>query len=191
VQIGIRLVLPLCALLATGLAVAVVRAIRESGPATRRVLTTLAALGVLWPALAAVAVWPNWLCYFNEFWGGTPRGYLCLSDSNYDWGQGVPELARWQQAHGEMPLDVWYFGTDPELDRLPVGQMRLHTLPLATAEDVAAAVQGRRLAASTTLVYGSYVKGDDGKAMQAASAFLRERQPVARTTTFLIYDFTR
>jgi hypothetical protein len=189
VQIGIRLVLPLCALLAIGLAAAVVQAIREAGPATRRLLQSTATIGVLGPAIAAIMIWPNWLCYFNEFWGGTPRGYLCLSDSNYDWGQGVPELARWQQAKSETPLDVWYFGTDPEIDRLPMRPLRLHAMPLQSADDVATVVQGRRLAVSTTLVYGSYAKGDDGKAMRAAAEYLRRQTPVDRTTTFLIYDF--
>ena len=35
-----------------------------------------------------------------------------------------------------------------------------------------------------------YAKGDEGQAMRNASAFLRTQTPVARTTTFLIFDFT-
>lgn len=192
VQIGIRLVLPLCALLAVGLAAALTSSVQESGSGWRRqVLGVSAAIAVLWPAAAAVAVWPNWLCYHNELWGGTARGYLRLSDSNYDWGQGVPELARWQQSHPDIPLDVWYFGTDPSIDRLPGRQVKLHSLPIENCGDVLARVHGHFLAASTTLLYGGYARGDDGKAMRIAAEFLRKQKPVARTTTFLIYDFTR
>ncbi len=192
VQIGIRLVLPLCALLAIGLAAAVVQAVRDVGPGwRRRLLQSSAAAGVLWTGIAAAAIWPNWLCYVNEFWGGTERGYLCLSDSNYDWGQGVPELARWRSAHPRPPLDVWYFGTDPLLERLPVRDLPLHALPIERPEDVVARVQGHYLAASTTLLYGSYAQGTQGNAMRNAADFLRGREPVARTTTFLIYDFTQ
>ena len=32
---------------------------------------------------------------------------LCVSDGNYDWGQGLPELAAWQRAHHDAPLAVW------------------------------------------------------------------------------------
>jgi hypothetical protein len=191
VQIGIRLVLPLCALLAIGLAAAVVQAVRDVGPGwRRRMLQSSAAVGVLWTGLAAATIWPNWLCYVNEFWGGTDRGYLCLSDSNYDWGQGVPELARWRATHPGLPLDVWYFGTDPLLERLPVRNLPLHALPIERPRDVLAEVRGHYLAASTTLLYGSYAQGAQGNAMRNAAEFLRGRQPAARTTTFLIYDFT-
>jgi hypothetical protein len=191
VQIGVRLVLPLCVLLAIGLAAAIVRAIREVGPGWRSgLLKSTACVAIAWTGLAALTVWPNWLCYLNEFWGGTDKGYLCLSDSNYDWGQGVPELARWQHAHANLPLEVWYFGTDPLLDRLPVEHLQLNELPIAGPTDVIDWVRGRYLAASTTLVYGGYVKGKENRALLNAAKFLRSCKPVARTTTFLIYDFT-
>jgi hypothetical protein len=191
VQIGVRLVMPLCVLLAVGTASGLVQAFHQSEGHWRRGLLKAAAVaGVLWTGVAAATVWPNWLCYTNELWGGTERGYLCLSDSNYDWGQGVPELARWQQAHPEVPLDVWYFGTDPLLERLPVRHRMLHTLAIAAPEDVLPLVRGRYLAVSTTLLYGGYARGEQGRAMRLAAEYLRGRTPVARTTTFLIYDFT-
>src|SRR5262249_11164016 len=113
--------------------------------------------------------------------------YLLLSDSNNDWGQGLPELARWQHQHEGTPLDVWYFGSDPRVYRLPMHVMPLHLLPIRGPEDVRAQVQGHYLAVSTTLLYGTptNLPGHRG-----AAAFLRSRTPVARTATFLIYDFT-
>jgi hypothetical protein len=187
VQIGIRLVLPLVVLAIVGLAAAVAEACRDSGPGWRRcLLASGAAAGVLWASSTAVTVWPHGLCYANELWGGTAKGYLRLSDSNYDWGQGLPDLARWQREHPSVPLGVWYFGTDPALATLPIRNVRLHDPPVQSAEETLARVGGQYLAVSTTLLYGAYVP----QVRQVVYDFLRERRPVARTATFLLYDFT-
>jgi hypothetical protein len=201
VQIGIRLVLPLIVLATVGLSAAAVRAATEASAECllgvwRRRLATVALMGaVIWTTLAAIRVWPNGLCYTNELWGGTARGYLALSDSNYDWGQGLKELNRWHKKHAEAPLAVWYFGTDPALRRLPLEEVRLHTLPISTPEDVHARVRGHYLAVSTSLLYGSLgtvVRSgppQEAEAYQNAIGFLRDQQPTQRTSTFLIYDF--
>jgi hypothetical protein len=195
VQIGIRLILPLVALAVVGLAGATVRAYgdlhaRSSSASSllwlRGVGLPLAVTaGLAWAVFSAVRVWPNGLCYTNEVWGGTANGYRCLSDSNYDWGQGLKELARWQRRHGLSALDVWYFGTDPALQKLPLHELPLHLLPLEGPESVLTQIQGRYLAVSTTLLYGMV---SDTPGHRAAAAYLRTCRPVDRTTTFLIYD---
>jgi hypothetical protein len=189
VQIGVRMLLPMVGLGLVGVAAAVAVACREVGPGwRRRLLASGAAAGVVWAASASALVWPHGLCYTNELWGGTAKGYLRLSDSNYDWGQGLPELARWQRSRGGPLVDVWYFGTDPALKQLPLRELPLHVLPpIAGPKDLAARVQGRYLAVSTTLLYGAYQSEERRRQL----AFLRARAPVARTTTFLIYDFPR
>ena len=141
--------------------------------------------GIAWSAASSIAVWPHGLCYVNELWGGTQNGYRLVSDGNYDWGQGVPELARWQQQHAISALDVLYFGTDPAIDLLPVRRLQFYDiLALKTEEDVAAALAGKRLAVSMTLVHGA------GLGDFAVIQYLRKRPPAARTQTFLIYDFS-
>jgi hypothetical protein len=189
VQIGVRMVLPMVALGLVGVAASVATACRELGPGwRRRLLASGAVAGVIWTVFASALVWPHGLCYANELWGGTENGYLHLSDSNYDWGQGLPELARWQRSRGGPPVDVWYFGTDPALKQLPVRELPLHALPpIAGPEDLAARVQGRYLAVGTTELYGAYQSEERRRRL----AFLRARPPVGRTTTFLIYDFPR
>jgi hypothetical protein len=184
VQIGVRLMLPLVGIAIPGFAAAFVNAWRDLRPGLpRHVLTAGVTVGVAWSACAAVTVWPHGLCYVNELYGGTRNGYLQISDANYDWGQGVPELARWQQQHAGSPLDVWYFGTDPAIDVYPFQRVHLHALPLKTTSDVAAALQGRQLAVSTTIVYGSMLND------HIVVKYLRSHTPAARTQTFLIYDF--
>jgi hypothetical protein len=192
VQIGVRLVMPLVVLLVIGVAAGLVQAIQAAGPGWRkRSLTVVTAGAVLWTGAASALVWPNWLCYTNELWGGTESGYLCLSDSNYDWGQGVPELEQWCQAQGNIPLDVWYFGSDPLVDRPPLQVVPLHQKKIRGPEDVRALVQGHYLAVGLTLLYGSYGRGDDGRALRNAADYLRTCTPVARTRTFFVYDFTQ
>lgn len=186
-QIGIRLVLPMVVLGIVGIAAAVVRAACESAPGWRgRLLAVEAVAAIAWTAVSAVAVWPNGICYTNQAWGGTPRGYLYLSDSNYDWGQGLSELALWQQRHRIPTLEVWYFGTDPVLRSRASRDFPLERMRLKEPADVAALLRGRYLAASTTMLYGPIVS----PAQLQVIEFLRRRRPVARTTTFLIYDFT-
>jgi hypothetical protein len=84
-------------------------------------------------------------------------------------------------------MNVWYYGKDPALRRLPFTVVPLHDLPIRGPEDVLARVRGGSLAVSTTLLYGVKLT----EAQWQAAAYLRTRQPVARTTTFLIYTFIR
>jgi hypothetical protein len=63
----------------------------------------------------------------------------------------------------------------------------LHRLPVKGPEEVMEFLRGRHLAVSTTLLYGMAT----AEPHRIVSAFLRTRQPVARTMTFMIYDFTQ
>jgi hypothetical protein len=185
VQIGVRLMLPLVAIGVAGLAAAYVTAWRELGPSLKKGLMTAGlVVGLGWSAASAVSVWPHGLCYVNELYGGTREGYRCVSDSNYDWGQGLKDLARWQQHQGLGRIDVWYFGTDPAITTMPVRRMYFQELALQTPHAVESALRGRRLAVSFTLVYGSFPE------LTPICDYLRRCVPVDRTPTFLIYDFT-
>ena len=183
VQIGIRLMLPWIALGIVGLSAALVNAWRECSAAWQRhSLTAFGTGAVAWLAVAAAMVWPHGLCYVNELWGGRESGYALVSDSNYDWGQGLRELADWQREHQIADLDVWYFGTDPLLKAMPVRSLPASKL---SAQELLSKVQGRHLAVGTTMLYGSYAPRNS-----EAAPLLRGLTPVGRTQTFLIYDFT-
>ena len=186
VQLGIRMVLPLVVLAVVGLAAAAVRTLEEGGPARRRLLAGGLALGVAWTTAATVRVWPHGLCYVNELWGGTAEGYRIVSEANYDWGQGLKELAQWREAHPAAPLDVWYFGTDPTFGRLPFSESPLHALPITGGDALRQHERGRFLAVSTTMLFGFEFSESHHQAIE----FLHTCRPVGRTATFLIYDFT-
>jgi hypothetical protein len=201
VQTGVRFLLPLVAALAVGLAVAAVRSIADV--ATVRLRAPAAAAlssAALLAALTSVGIWPHGLAYFNPLWGGVAAGHLRLSDSNHDWGQGLPELAAWQRRRGVDNLDVWYWGADPAIH---TGQWRatpLHLPPHAgDGDDIAQRLRGRYLAVSATMLYGSVltdakpappVVDDMRRAAARARSALKSLSPVDRTTTFFIYDFS-
>jgi hypothetical protein len=63
----------------------------------------------------SLALWPDYLAYFNLLAGGPRYGYRHLVDSSLDWGQDLPGLQRWLQQNVR-PADrdsvyLAYFGT--------------------------------------------------------------------------------
>lgn len=67
-----------------------------------------------WLVWGAVVTYPNYLTYFNEAAGGPAGGRRLLTDSNIDWGQDLPLLARWMREHGVRRVNLAYIGTaDP------------------------------------------------------------------------------
>lgn len=181
VQIGIRLQLPALAFLTIGLAVAL-----EQVASQTRLLRAIAACGIAVIVTSSLAIWPHALTYANSLTGGSDRAYRLMSDSNYDWGQGLAELAQWHDENQRPGLDVWYFGQDPRLKEMPVRSLPVHCLSLGTPDDLGRFCWGRYLAVGTSVRYGFILS----PAHQLALAFLDQRLPVARTTTFLIYDLT-
>jgi hypothetical protein len=68
---------------------------------------------VAWHVGESVAIAPHYLAYFNELEGGPAEGYRHLVDSSLDWGQDLPGLRSWLDAHRAPGEDVYlaYFGT--------------------------------------------------------------------------------
>jgi hypothetical protein len=187
VQIGVRFMLPLLAMVAIGGAAAAVEAAKSLRAPSRRLFGGCIAAGLAWKAVAAVAVWPQALCYTNAAWGGTQQGYRWLSDSNYDWGQGLLELREWCAAHDVETMDLWYFGTDLRATVAPFRLLPLQKADKTQGRPLEEFLHGRIIAVSTTFLYGAYLL--ENPAGSAAAATLRAQTPTARTTTYFIYDF--
>lgn len=178
VQTGVRFLLPLMVFLLIGVSTRIVTGIAAL-PATRRPLA-IGGLSLLlvWLAAGSARAWPDPLRHVNELWGGPEHGYRVVSDSNYDWGQGLPELAHWQLSHGESTL-IWYFGTDPRFPQLRRFDPRRESVDKAQP-------RARYLAVSTSLLYGGYLTADGpGRDLMLR---LRRQAPVARTRTFFVFD---
>jgi hypothetical protein len=200
VQTGVRMVLPAVALAIVGLAAALTRA--HGDPRTTRAgmrAVALVAVGWIgWSAVAAARAWPDGLRFANEFWGGTETAFRLVSDSNYAWGQGVPELRRRVAADHLEALDLWYWGADPAAQSGPWRLVDIRASGAATEADWERRLAGRRLAVSTTLLYGSVltpetaVGPEDQPALRSAEALRRvlvARAAADRTSTYLLYDF--
>jgi len=189
VQIGVRMVSPLIVFLATGLSAALANSIADTslGRGRRGLLACLAVASALWMAFSAAHVWPHGLCYVNELYGGTVDGYRCVSGSDYDWGQGLRELEQWRSERG-VELGLLYYGTDALAYAPAYRRITLHLLPEPTAEGLAAALEGRDLAVSVSLLYGPRTKHER---LDALLDYLRRCEPLGRTRCFLIYSFPR
>ncbi len=82
-----------------------------------------------WHAVESLRARPHYLAYFNQVVGGSAHGWRHLVDSSLDWGQDLPGLKRWLEAHarGE-PVFLSYFGTgDPAYEGIRATM--LPTLP--------------------------------------------------------------
>ena len=180
VQLGVRFVLAIGVLMTIGAAVALARWHDGGGKMRRYAATALAGVLVAVSFANAWTVWPNGMCYVNPLFGGTRDGFRVLSESNCDWGQGLPELARWQAEHADAPLSLWYFGQDPAAEKSPFRSLPLEEAK--TVEEARAMVAGTYLAASTTFLFTM-------APTKPASQWLRTLQPCDQTSTYLLYDF--
>jgi 4-amino-4-deoxy-L-arabinose transferase-like glycosyltransferase len=101
---------------------------RGLDPRRPLVLAGITAL-TLWHAGESLRARPHYLAYFNPIVGGSGNGWRHLVDSSLDWGQDLPGLKRWLDAHarGEAVF-LSYFGTgDPAYEGIRATM--LPTLP--------------------------------------------------------------
>jgi hypothetical protein len=190
VQNGVRQMFPLMALAIIVLAGAWGNTRADSKPTPQWRLWALGVL-TLWMAMQAAFLWPRSIMHVNALWGGTANGYRIVSSSNYDMGQGMPELLRWKQANQVETMALWYFGTDARAEQKSFEQIPFEYLP-QNEQQFLARVQGKYLAVGATVLYGSY--GNtlcNERQCNPAIGLLRERQPLAKVGPFLIYDFTQ
>ncbi|MGD0631100.1 MAG: glycosyltransferase family 39 protein [Terracidiphilus sp.] len=121
-NIGARHILPLYALAAifAGGGIASLAAIN------RRWIWVGTAL-VLAHIVSALTVFPNYMAYANEAWGGPKNVHNLLSDANVDWAQQLIQVKQWQDAHPQEECWFAYFAR-PEIDPAVYG-IRCHALP--------------------------------------------------------------
>lgn len=52
-----------------------------------------------WYIISFIAIYPDYLAYFNELVGGPVNGHRYLDDSNLEWGQDIKRLTEYQKQH--------------------------------------------------------------------------------------------
>jgi tetratricopeptide (TPR) repeat protein len=108
INIGVRHLLPMFALLAVGTA--------SQFSLRNRQIQVCAWLGTGWLLLATWRAHPYFIEYFNEIAGGPSNGYRWLVDSNLDWGQDVKRLKQFLDKQALTNIDLAYFGPRKSID---------------------------------------------------------------------------
>jgi 4-amino-4-deoxy-L-arabinose transferase-like glycosyltransferase len=103
INIGVRSVLTIAPFLALWSAAAL-------AAARARVVRYAALAAVALSIASGISAWPNFLSWFNPLFGGTAAADKWLTDSNLDWGQDLPELARLLRARGNPEVHLAYWG---------------------------------------------------------------------------------
>lgn len=109
-NIGFRHLFPILPLLFVLIAKTTFDFIRRQDFQGERVARILLGLIALWIAATAILSYPSYLSYFNGIAGGTERGYMVATDSNYDWGQDMKRLRDFVERNEIEKIRVDYFG---------------------------------------------------------------------------------
>jgi len=77
---------------------------------------------LLWQVIAAIRIYPDYMAYGNELWGGPDNVHKYLSDSNTDWAQQLIATKKYLDAHNIKDCWFVYFAqgvTDPASYGIP------------------------------------------------------------------------
>ncbi len=165
-NIGIRHLFPVYIFIYVWIGSAAGYAWRQLGRGARWIILGLAAA----LAIETASAYPDFIPFFNAACGGARGGLNLLGDSNLDWGQNLPLLARWQRAHPNRNLYLCYFGAaNPsyygiQYKLLPAMDPTVTTLPKEPGV----------IAISATYLQGLYLKPPE----QRLYAPLRNQSPL-------------
>ncbi len=76
-------------------------------------------------AVTAIRMYPAYMAYANEFWGGPTQTWKLLSDSNVDWAQQLKATKRYIDEHHIQDCWIIYFAE-------PVVDIRYYGIPCRT-----------------------------------------------------------
>jgi hypothetical protein len=125
-------------------------------------------------AAETLAAYPNYIAFFGVT-RGPYRGIGLLGDSNLDWGQDLPLLAKWQREHPSRPIYLKYFGSVDPAGYVDAKPLELNNWPAPPAV----------VAVSATYLQGLHLSGDWNDFL----APLRRQEPIAILGGGTIYLF--
>jgi 4-amino-4-deoxy-L-arabinose transferase-like glycosyltransferase len=118
VNIGVRHLLPMFAMLSVGVGCAVSRL------TNRKIkIATAALLG--WQAISALLAYPLYIQFFSEAVGGARNGYKYLVDSSFDWGQDAKRLQKFLRERQIDHIYLDYFGNQYSIEYLKIPNTRI------------------------------------------------------------------
>ncbi|MEZ5353459.1 MAG: glycosyltransferase family 39 protein [Bryobacteraceae bacterium] len=139
-------------------------------------------------AAQSVRYYPNGMSFFNIWAGGPENALRYLADSNLDWGQDLPSLARWVEENKVEHFRLFYFGTDTPWRFF--NDTVLETLPAPWGPDLVKSnpfqPEPGYYAVSATLLPGHFFAAEYRDYFKV----FRETTPVARAGySIFIYKF--
>lgn len=75
-----------------------------------RITRIIISLLITTSIISGIFAYPDFLTYFNPLLGGTSKAHKWLGDSNIDWGQDLPALARELKKRNIREIKLAYFG---------------------------------------------------------------------------------
>jgi len=107
-NIGVRHILPMYLFLSVLIGGAAAILIKRDRRWAYAVVVLLA-----YQAASTVRIYPAYMAYANELWGGPSQTYKLLSDSNADWGQQLKDVKHYLDAHNIKDCWFIYFAEGP------------------------------------------------------------------------------
>ncbi len=122
---------------------------------------------------------PYYISYMNEFAGGHQRRAWLLSDSNLDWGQGLPALEKWTQKHGIKTVRLFYRNLSDNPALYDFNYILKDPLELNPDEFIEGEVYAISMwtVADMNLTYGFFDNEEDWRAAEARYADIVSRRP--------------
>jgi len=113
------------------------------------------ALLLIFHAVSSLRVFPSYIAYANELWGGPANTYKYLSDSNTDWAQQLIATKLYLDKRGVKDCWIAYFAqglVDPAYYGIPCKPLRTVLTPwLQTPVEAPATIDGPVLISAGTL----------------------------------------
>jgi hypothetical protein len=177
IQIGERYLLPVHAYLVPAIACGAARWMQRGW---RSVPAAAAGAALALHALSGLfAGRDGHLAYFNLLAGGASGGHRVLLDSNLDWGQDLPRVARWMRRRGVTSVQLAYMGAD-DPDRYGIAREDLPGQRLHPERPARQPFTGT-VVVSPNLLFGLV------PSVSPLYAPLRERSPDERAGVFFVY----
>jgi 4-amino-4-deoxy-L-arabinose transferase-like glycosyltransferase len=106
-------------------------------------------------AASSLLVFPNYIAYANELWGGPSQTYKYLTDSNSDWGQQLKSVKQYLDQRGVKECWFLYFAegvAEPSYYGIPCKPLpTINTLWLNLPMDVPTSINGPVLVSASNL----------------------------------------
>jgi 4-amino-4-deoxy-L-arabinose transferase-like glycosyltransferase len=149
-NIGVRHILPIYIFLAALIGGATWALIRQN-----RRWAYLVAVLLLMHAGSSLHAYPSYMAYSNELWGGPPKTYKYLTDSNADWGEQLKATKQYLDQRGVKDCWFVYFAAgvaEPSYYGIPCKPLpTVNTLWLKEPMEVPASIDGPVLISASNL----------------------------------------